>query len=45
MTNLSIEFLKILMTSGLIFAQYRGRKTFQKARVLITEKMRKTGRP
>ena len=45
MTNLSIEFLKILMTSGLIFAQYRGRKIFQKASVLITEKTRKTGRP
>ena len=38
MTNLSIEFLKILLTSGLMFTLCAGRKTFRKARVLITEK-------
>ena len=44
MTILSIDFFKILMTSSLMFALYRGRKTIQKVRVLYAEKLRKRGR-
>lgn len=44
MNILSIDFISILMISGLTFIQCKGRRTFHKAYVLLTEKMRKRGR-
>ena len=44
MNILSIDFISMLMMSGLMFTQYRIRKTFHWVRVLVTEKIRKRGR-
>jgi len=45
MNILSIDFISILMNSGLVFILCRSRRTFRKAHVLFTEKMRRRGRP
>jgi hypothetical protein len=42
MNVVSMEFFKILMTSGLMFTLYKGRKTYQNARVLIRKKFKKS---
>jgi len=44
MNILSIDFISILMISGLMFTLYSGRKTFRNAYVLRPEKFRKRGR-
>jgi hypothetical protein len=44
MNILSINFISMLMVSGLMITRYRSRKTFHRARVLLTEKIRKRGR-
>jgi hypothetical protein len=41
---LSIDFVSALIISGLMFTLFRGRKTFQKVHVLLTEQMQKKRR-
>jgi hypothetical protein len=41
MNILSIDFINILMISGLMLILYRSRRTHQKTHVLLTEKVRK----
>ena len=45
MNILSIDFFKILIINSLMLILYKSRRTFRKAHVLLTEKMRKRGRP
>jgi hypothetical protein len=45
MNILSINFINILITTGLMFILSEGRKTVQKVYVLLPEKIRKKNRP
>lgn len=45
MNILSINFINILITAGLMFVISEGRKTLQKVYVLLPEKIRKRNRP
>ncbi len=38
---LLIDFFKILMISGMMVTLYRNAETFHKARIVLTEKIRK----
>jgi len=45
MNILSINFINILITAGLMFILYKGRKTLHKVYVLLPENIRKRSRP
>lgn len=40
-----IDFISMLMLSGFMCIKYKNRSTFQKVHVLLTEKVRRGGRP